>query len=199
MLLVSLTGGMATGKSRVARMLESLGCHVIHADELGHQVLAPGGEAAGEVVARFGTEILDTDGTINRRRLAALVFDNAERLAALNNIVHPAVRARQQQIVEQIAASEPDAIIVVEAAIHIETGNYRNFDKVILAVCDEEEQIRRAMARDGLSREEVVSRLRRQMPLSAKREYADYVIDTTGDYENTLRQTRAVYNLLKSL
>lgn len=198
MTLVALTGGLATGKSFVGEALRDLGCYLIQADELGHQVLSRDGEAYAEVIRRFGTHILDQGGSIDRRRLAGIVFNDPERLKVLNSIVHPAVRERERQMMTGIAARDPDAIIVVEAAIHIETGGYKNYQKLILVVCTEQQQIERAMKRDNLTREEVEARLRRQMPLSEKRKYADYVIDTSGEKEATLAQVREVYNRIKS-
>lgn len=199
MLKVGLTGGLATGKSFVGAALAEMGCHLIKADELGHQVLLPGGEAYDGVVREFGAGILNPDGTIDRKRLAAEVFDNPERLAALNRLVHPPVIRREEEFVAQLAAREPGAIAVVEAAILIETGSYKRFDAIILAVCGEQQQVERAVLRDGSDPEEVRARIRRQMPLDEKRKYATYIIDTSGSKEDTLRQTRAVYNLLRSI
>jgi dephospho-CoA kinase len=199
MLKVGLTGGLATGKSFVGAALAELGCYLIKADELGHQVLLPGGEAYDGVVREFGARILNPDGTIDRKRLAAKVFDNPERLAALNRLVHPPVIRREEEFVAKIAAREPGAIAVVEAAILIETGSYKRFDAIILAVCGEEQQVERAVLRDGSDPEVVRARIRRQMPLDEKRKYATYIIDTSGSKEDTLRQTRAVYNLLRSI
>lgn len=199
MLKVGLTGGLATGKSFVGAALADMGCHLIKADELGHQVLLPGGEAYDGVIREFGARILNPDGTIDRKRLAAEVFDNPERLAALNRLVHPPVIRREEEFVAQVAAREPGAIAVVEAAILIETGSYKRFDAIILAVCGEEQQVERAVLRDGSDPEVVRARIRRQMPLDEKRKYATYIIDTSGSKEDTLRQTRAVYNLLRSI
>ena len=198
-MLVALTGGMATGKSHVGKILESLGCHLIEADALGHLALSPGGEAFAPAVAEFGTGILKSNGSIDRKSLAAIVFTNPEKLHALNAIVHPAVARLQQGKVEAIQKRDPNAIIVVEAAIHIETGGYKRYQKLILVICEEQEQVKRAMARDGANREEVLARIAQQMPLSEKRKYADYVIDTSGTPEDTRRQTVEVYNSLRGL
>jgi dephospho-CoA kinase len=198
MLKVGLTGGLATGKSFVGEALRDLGCHLIKADELGHEVIEPGGEAHQAVVREFGPQILDDSGAIDRRKLAAEVFDHPERLALLNSLVHPHVIRREQELMQAIAGRHPRAIAVVEAAILIETGSHRRFDKLILAVCDQEQQIERAMRRDGASREDVLARLSRQMPLAEKVAYADYIIDTSGDKETTLLRTREVYNQLRA-
>ena len=199
MLLVALTGGMATGKSHVGKILESLGCHLIEADALGHLALSPDGEAFAPTVAEFGVGILKSNGSIDRKALAAIVFNNPEKLHVLNAIVHPAVAGLQQGKVEAIQKRDPNAIVVVEAAIHIETGGYIRYQKLILVICDEQEQVKRAMARDHANREEVLARIAQQIPLSEKRKYADYVIDTSGTPEGTRRQTLEVYNSLRGL
>jgi dephospho-CoA kinase len=199
MLRVGLTGGLGSGKSFVGKALADVGCLLIQADELGHAVIEPGAEAYDQVVAEFGREILNPDGTIDRRRLGAEVFGQPERLERLNALVHPPVRARTLKLIEAFAAREPNGIAVSEAAILIETGSYRNYARLIVAVCREEQQIERAMGRDHLTREEVLDRMRRQMPLEEKVKYADYVVDTSGTKERTLEQTRAVYQSLRSL
>jgi dephospho-CoA kinase len=198
-LRVGLTGGLATGKSFVGRTLASLGCHLIRNDDLGHAVMLPGGEAYDGIVREFGTEILNPDGTIDRRKLANLVFNDvhtSDRLSVLNALVHPPVRARTRAELEAFEKTNPDGIAVVEAAILIETGSFRDYQKLIVAVCGAEQQIDRAMARDGLTREEVLNRLSRQMPLAEKARHADYVIDTSGTKESTVAQTKIVYDAL---
>ena len=142
---------------------------------------------------------MNEDGTINRRRLGAIVFGNPERLEKLNSLVHPPVRERTRKLLDDFARTNPDGIAVTEAAILVETGGYRNCARLIVAVCREEQQIERAMARDHLTREEVLDRMRRQMPLKEKVKYADYVVDTSGTKEHTLEQIRAVYDSLRSL
>ncbi|HWB82700.1 MAG TPA: dephospho-CoA kinase [Bryobacteraceae bacterium] len=198
MLKVGLTGGLACGKTFVGEALAECGCFLIHADELGHEVLAPGGPAYQPVVNEFGREILAPDGTINRRLLAARVFNDPARLERLNSLVHPPVRERQDKLIAEFAAREPHGIAVVEAAILIETGIYKQFDRIILVTCQEEQQVARALRRGALETD-VRARLSRQMPLEEKRKFADYVIDTSGDKAATLRQTRAVYEALRRI
>ena len=166
MLRVGLTGGLASGKSLVGRALAELGCLLIQADELGHQVLEPAGEAYEDVIRQFGPEIVRADRTIDRPKLAALVFHDSQRLAALNALVHPPVWARERSLLDEYAAAHPHGVAVVEAAILVETGSYRNYAKLIVAVCSEEQQIERAMSRGGMTREQVLDRLSRQMPLA---------------------------------
>lgn len=199
MLRIGLTGGLACGKSFVGEALASYGCYLIRADELGHEALARGGAAFEPAVAEFGRDILDPAGEIDRRRLAARVFGDAEALARLNRLVHPAVQRREEQLMAEFRAREPQGIAVVEAAILIENGRYKNFDHLILVTCSEEQQVARAIHRGGLDEAEVRARLSRQMPLAEKRKFADFVIDTSGAKQETLRQTRAVYETLRRI
>lgn len=199
MLKAGLTGGLATGKTFVGGELVCLGCHLIQADELGHDVLLPGAEAYAAVLREFGPDILDQEGRIDRRRLAAEVFGKPERLAVLDALVHPPVIRREEEMMARFAAGDPHGIVVVEAAILIETGSWRRFDRIVLVVCEEEQQVRRAMKRDGVERDQALARIRRQLPLEEKLRYAHYVIDTSGAKEDTLRQTRAVCEELRRL
>jgi dephospho-CoA kinase len=199
MLRVGLTGGLASGKSFVGRALRDLGCFLIEADELGHQVMARGAEAYPQILTEFGPAILNENEEIDRRKLGAIVFENPDLLAKLNAIVHPAVRARSSRLTEAFSQQDPHGIIVYEAAILVETGSFREYNRLIVASCTEEQQVERAVLRDHLTREEVYHRLRRQMPLEEKVKYADYVIDTSGTKEHTLDQTRTVYASLRRL
>jgi dephospho-CoA kinase len=198
MLRVGLTGGYASGKSFVGRVFGEMGCLLIEADQLGHRVMAKGAEAYDPIVAEFGEGILDDHGAIDRRKLGALAFANPEMLAKLSAIIHPYVRARARRLTEVRAEHEPDGICIYEAAILVETGSFRDFDRLIVAACTEEQQIERAILRDHLTRDEVLNRLSRQMPLEEKVKYAHYVIDTSGTKERTLDQTRTVYASLRS-
>jgi dephospho-CoA kinase len=199
MLHVGLTGGLASGKSVVGRELERLGCRVIRLDEIGHQVLAPDGEAYAAVIAAFGAGILRPDNTIDRGVLARRVFADPEQLAKLNALVHPPIRERARAIAGDFAQTHPEAILVTEAAIMIETGSYRDYDRVILTVCRSEQQVERAIARGKMTREEAVERIRRQMPAEEKKRFANYVIDTSGSEEHTLQQTRSLFERLRSI
>jgi len=196
---VGLTGGLASGKSFVGEALAGYGCFVIQADELGHEVLAPGGEAYEAVVREFGSEMLEATGRIDRRQLAARVFGNPEALARLNALVHPPVVRREERLFAEFAVREPKGIAVVEGAILIENGSYHRFDRLILVTCSEDQQVQRAMHRDGVTEGEVRARLSRQMPLAEKRKFAHFVIDTSGLKEDTLRQARAVYEELRRI
>ncbi len=199
MLKVGLTGGYASGKSFVAITLQNLGCHLIYADKLGHAVLEPDGEAYQSVLELFGPEILAPDGTINRKQLGSIVFASPDLLERLTAIVHPAVFRLEEKMLARIAQIDPEGIAVIEAAILIETGRYRWFDRIILTVCSRDAQIARGINRDALTREQVLARLLKQIPNEEKRRYADYVIDTDGPKTQTLRQIRKVFFELMQL
>ena len=179
--------------------LAGWGCLLIEADELGHEVLRPGGEAYEPVIREFGSDVLDAGGEIDRRRLAARVFGNPEALARLNALVHPPVVRREEQFIAGFAAREPKGIAVVVGAVLIETGSYKRFDRLVLVTCSAQQQLDRAMRRDGATEAEVRARLGQQMSFDQKRQFADYVIDTSGSKQDTLRQTRAVYEELRRI
>lgn len=199
MLKVGLTGGLASGKTFVAGVLEKLGCHVAYADRMGHETLDPGGEAYEDVIRAFGREILTPNGSIDRKKLGSIVFAERTRLDELNSLIHPHVFRRQEAFFAEVERADPAGVAVVEAAIMIESGSYKRYDKLVLAVCPPEMQIRRFMARDGATEAPARARLERQMPLAEKIRYADFVIDTSGAKEDTERQVREVYCQLKEL
>jgi dephospho-CoA kinase len=194
-----LTGGLASGKSFVGRALADLGCYLIEADKLGHEVMMPGAEAYDAIVREFGREILDSEGRINRRKLSGIVWNDPQRLEKLSSFVHPPVQKREEIRIAEIERTDPRAIVVVEAAIRVETGRYKSFDRLIVVTCDSEQQMERALERGSYNKAEVLARLSRQLPLEEKLRVADYVIDTSGSKEATLEQVRTVYGKLRSL
>jgi dephospho-CoA kinase len=198
-LRVGLTGGLASGKSFVGRALADLGCYLIEADKLGHEVMMPGAEAYEGIVEEFGPTVLDEEGRINRRKLSGFVWGNPERLEKLNSLVHPPVREREERRMAEIARSDARAIAVVEAAILVETGRYKSFDRLIVVTCPAKQQMERALERGSYNKEEILAILSRQLPLEEKLRVADYVIDTSGSKEATLEQVRKVYGSLRSL
>jgi dephospho-CoA kinase len=193
MLIAGLTGGMACGKSFVARALAELGAQIIEADDLGHEVLRPGGDAYQPVVAAFGPVVLDPAGNIDRSVLASRVFGNPAELERLNAIVHPAVRNLAQRRTAEVGERDPHAVVVYVAAILLESGAYHDVQKIIVVSCAREQQIERAMDRPGATEQDVLARLERQMPLDEKKKRADYIIDTSGTRDDTLRQTTLVW------
>ena len=196
MLRVGLTGGLASGKSFAASEFERLGCHVLQADELGHKILAEDPGAQNEIIREFGTGMLSEDGAINRKALAAAVFSDKQRLARLNAIIHPRVFSRLDRFFAETEAREPDSIAMVEAAIMIESGSYKRYQRLVLTACSRETQIERFVRREGASRNAAEARIARQMPVNEKRRFAHFLIDTEGTKEETLRQVQQVYRQL---
>ncbi|MCW5963692.1 MAG: dephospho-CoA kinase [Bryobacterales bacterium] len=194
---MGLTGGLASGKSFVGETLAELGCHLMKADEVGHRLLEPDGAAYARVVGIFGPAILGDDGRIDRARLGAAVFGNVGLLEKLNQIIHPLVFAEEDQFLNDVATRDPGGIGVVEAAILIETGNYRSFDKILVAWCPPEIQIERSIRR-GMSRAEAAARLSHQLPLHQKLALADAVVDTSGSKDATRLQVIEVHKKLQA-
>jgi dephospho-CoA kinase len=197
MLNVGLTGGIACGKSTVARMLVENGAVLIDFDELAHTVQEPEGAVWREIVRHFGEEILNEDRTIDRRRLGKTVFADREKRELLNRIVHPAIFEEWQRRLEEIRKANTDAIVISDIPLLIEAGMKELVDLVLLVYITPEEQIRRAMARDGFSREEAERRLAAQMPIEEKLRWADIVIRNGGSPEETGRAVSDVWVELK--
>lgn len=197
MLLVGLTGGIASGKSLVARVFKDLGAHVIDADRIVHELLAPRQEAWQAVVDHFGRGILHPDNMIDRRRLGETVFNDTGKRQWLNSCLHPKVFAAYTCRVQHIREREPRAIVVLDAALLIETGYHRTMDTVVVVYADVEQQISRLMMRDALNRDQALARIGSQMPLAEKRSHANHVIDNTGDPEETKRRAAEVFEKLR--
>ena len=194
-----LTGGVASGKSTVARMLEGLGARIIDADRIGHELLHPPHPTYQELVRRFGNEILDSTGEIDRRRLGAIVFADAANLRQLNAILHPPIIAQVGELAAHYHAENPRAVVVVDAALLFEAGIGARFTKVLVVWCRPEQQVERLMAKTGLSRPEAEQRIAAQMPVEQKRRRADYAIDSSGSLDNTRAQVEALYPELQRL
>jgi dephospho-CoA kinase len=197
MLIVALTGGIATGKSVVARFLEERGCAVHSADVAAHEVMAPGGPAWKMLTAHFGPSILNSDRTINRPRLGGIVFADEVERRFLNSVVHPLVLRKKKEIVARLEREKKMEIFVSEAALTIEAGYAGFYDKVIVVFCRPKVQLARLMARDGLSPEAALQKIRAQMPQEQKKSRADYLIDTSGSLSDTESRADRIFRRLK--
>jgi len=205
MLRVGLTGGIGCGKSTVAAMMSELGCHIINADKMAHVLIAPGGPAYDEVVRQFGTHILAPDGSIDRARLASIVFGDANRLASLNAIVHPRVLREIDREFDRLAGIDPHGVTVVEAALLIESGYHQKLDRLVLATCTREQQLERlthpSLGR-AMSPEQAERRIASQMPPEEKREAAAGMIDEvdcSGSLDYTRRQVQTLVEHLRQM
>jgi dephospho-CoA kinase len=183
---VGLTGGIASGKTTVGGFLQDLGAFVVDADRVARVVVEPGGSAYDEVLIRFGGGIVDAAGRIDRPALGTLVFGDDDARNDLNTIIHPHVRAEARRLFDECAREGRSRVAVFDAALLVETGAYRDYDRLVVVSCDESTQLRRLLAR-GLDTPAARARIAAQFPLSRKIAVADHVIDTNG----TLAQTRA--------
>ena len=193
-IIIGLTGNIGTGKSTVLQMLAELGAEIIDADKLAHEVIAPGGPAYGAVVETFGQDIVKPDGQIDRGKLGDIVFRDPEALARLEALVHPAVLARTQELIEQAEAP----VVVVEAIKLLESGLARQLcDAVWVVTCRPEQQLARVMAQRGLTEAQARLRMEAQPPQEEKIAQADVVIDNSGTIEETRKQVRAAWLAMK--
>ncbi len=199
MLLVGLTGGIASGKSAVSKIFKSLGAYVIDADVIAHDLIKPGLPAWSEIVERFERKILSGDGSINRKLLGGIIFKDPAKREVLNSILHPKIFEEAERQRKEIEKEDPDAIILFDVALLVETRAYERVDVVILVYAGEELQIRRIMERDGLTRADAIERISAQMPSEEKIRYADYIIDTSGLQEEVEGQTMEIFKKLKDL
>jgi len=206
MIKVGLTGGIASGKSVVGEMFAKLGAHVIQADAISHELMQPGQAVYEEVVRHFGREILNADGTVNRPRLAEAAFGapgsgSSSRVEELNKIVHPAVIRRQDEWMEEVGRADPDAVAMVEAALILEAGAAKRFDRLVVVTCRIEQRTERFAARTKLpleaARAEVTRRMAAQLPDEEKIKVANFVIDNSGSLDATEKQVRDVWQKLK--
>ena len=210
MLKVGLTGGIAVGKSVVGEMFVALGAHLVQADRIAHWLMQPGEAVYNEVVRHFGREILNPDGSINRAKLAEAAFGpasedegkRASRIDELNRIVHPVVIRSQDEWMHAIGMQDPHAVAIVEAALLLEAGAAKRFDRLIVVTCTEDQRVARFAARQKMdlesARKEVVRRMAAQLPDEEKIKAADYVIDNSGSLDHTREQARKIWEKLRT-
>jgi dephospho-CoA kinase len=193
-IIAGLTGGIASGKSTVAAMLAEAGARIIDADKIAREVVAPGLPAFRDILARFGRGVLLPTGEIDRQRLGDIIFNDPAQKARLNAIVHPRVYRRTEAMIAEIAASEPDAVVVLDIPLLLETGIERNLSAVIVVYVPQDLQLRRLMARDRIDAGSALARIRSQMPIEEKRRLASVVIDNSGSLADTRRQALSVFS-----
>jgi dephospho-CoA kinase len=193
MLVVGLTGGIASGKTVVANMFRSLGTELIDADAISRELVHPGAPCWREIVDHFGESILGDDSRLNRKRLAEIIFRDSDARVWLNRLLHPQILELIRERIGRVQQQNPRRLIVVEAALLIETGTYKEFDRVVVVAANEQTQRVRLMERDGLNLEEAKRRIETQLPIKEKVKVADYVIDNEGSLEEVKRQVVELY------
>ncbi|HMP65853.1 MAG TPA: dephospho-CoA kinase [Pyrinomonadaceae bacterium] len=198
MIKAGLTGSIAVGKTFVCDVLRELGCHIIDADVISRDVVGPETDGLKQIVREFGPLVLKEDGELDRGKLGEIVFADPAKRQLLNSIVHPLVIEEQNRLIRALEEEYPDGIVVVDAALMIESGGYKRFDKLIVVFCDPELQLRRLMERNGLSEAEARQRIDSQMPHEEKKRFATHLIDTSGGFEEPRRQTEKIFRELST-
>lgn len=199
MILVGLTGGVATGKSTIAKMFERCGAYTIDADLLARKVVEPGTPAWRAIVRAFGKTVLNPDHTLNRRAISALVFANPTKLRRLERIIHPRVAREQAKLTRQAAREDPRAVVIYDVPLLFEAGIERRVKKIVVVTADRQTQITRLKRRNGFTRAEALRRIRSQMPIKLKRAEADYLLDGTTARSHLLVKVRRIYRELRAL
>ena len=197
MLKVGLTGSIATGKSFVCEVFRELGCHVIDADRTARHVVKAGTPGLAKIADEFGPDVITADGELDRPKMAAIIFADEQKRLLLNSIIHPLVFEVQNKWLAEREAEDPKGIAIVDAALTIESGGYKRFDKLIVVWCEPAIQLQRLELRDDLPETDAKKRIAAQMPQEEKKLYADFLIDTSNGYEDTRRQVIEVYEKLK--
>jgi dephospho-CoA kinase len=199
MLIIGLTGGVASGKTAVSQILREEGAYIIDADQIARELVQPNTPAWNELKRVFGNEILKKDGAIHRKRLAAKIYADPEQRDLLDRILHPRIKAEMGRRMKEIGQKDPDAIVVIDAALLIELGDHREMDKVIVVTSTETQQIQRLRDRNGMTPEEARRILSSQMPLEEKMKVADFIVRNEGSFEETKRRVTEVFQELKRM
>lgn len=197
MIKVGLTGSISVGKSYVLKKFEELGCYVLDADITAREVVAKGTIGLEKIVAEFGAEILNADGSLDRAKLGSIVFADEKKRLLLNSIVHPLVHEAQAKWLAEVENKDKNAIAIIDAALMIESGNHRRMDKLIVVWCDPDEQLKRLMKRNGINEQEAKRRIAAQLSQDEKKSHADLLIDTTDGFAETDKQVAEIYLALK--
>jgi dephospho-CoA kinase len=199
MLIVGLTGGVASGKTAVSQVLKEEGAYIIDADQIARELVLPHKPAWSELIRAFGQEILQEDGSIQRKKLADKVFADPKQRKLLNQILHPRIKEEMDRRAKEIGEKYPEAIVVIDAPLIIELGDHREMDKLIVVTSTQTQQIERLKDRDGTNPEEALRIVSSQMPLKEKLKFADYLIRNEGSMEETKKRAREVYQELKKV
>jgi len=199
MLLVGLTGGMCAGKSSVSTMFAELGCLIIDADQLSRKLVEPDAPAWKRIVKLFGKDALNRDRTLDRKKIAGIIFEDGAKRKLLNSILHPLIIKEEERLVKEAASRGDHRIAIVSAALMIETGTYKRFEKIVVVACSKEIQIERIMKREKVTRKEALQRWSAQLSSREKKKHANYIINTSGPFSQTRKQVVQIYEKLRRL
>jgi len=198
-LLVGITGGMGSGKTLAAAIFLEFGAHILDADTICRKLVEPGQPALKEISESFGENIINEFGNLDRKKLAQVIFFDSKKKKELENILHPRVFEFEKLKYKNICQKDPKALVIIDAALLIESGNYMRMDKVIVVNTDRKTQIERVMARSSLERDEVIARIDNQMPIKEKIKYADFVLDNFSDKISLRKKVKDLYEKLSFL
>jgi len=199
MLIVGLTGGVASGKTAASQALKEEGAYIIDADQIARELVQPHQPAWNELIRAFGKEILQEDGSLHRKKLADKVFADPKQRKRLNQILHPRIKEEMDRRTKEIGQKDPEAIVVIDAPLLVELGDHHEMDKLIVVTSTQTQQIERLKDRDGISPEEALRILSSQMPLGEKIKLADFVIGNEGSLGETKKRAREVFKELKKV
>ena len=199
MLIVGLTGGVASGKTAVSRVLREEGAYIIDADQIARELVQPHKPAWNELVRAFGKEILQEDRSVDRKELADKIFADPEQRKVLNQILHPRIKEEMDRRTKEIGQKDPEAIVVIDAPLLVELGVYRKVDQLIVITSTQMQQMERLKERDGRSPEEALRLFSSQMPVEEKVKLADFVIRNEGSLEETKKRAKEVFKELKKV
>jgi dephospho-CoA kinase len=199
MLIVGLTGGVASGKTAVSQVLKEEGAYIIDADQIARELVQPHKPAWNELIKAFGKEILQEDGFIHRKKLADKVFADPKKRKLLNQILHPRIKEEMDRRTKEIGQKDPEAIVVIDAPLIVELGDHREMDKLIVVASTQTQQIERLKERDGIGPEEALRILSSQMPVEEKVNLADFVIRNEGSLEETKKRAKEVFKELRKV
>jgi dephospho-CoA kinase len=199
MLIVGLTGGVASGKTMLSQALKEEGAYIIDADQIAKELVQPQQPAWNEIIREFGEDILQEDGSIHRKKLAAQVFADSKKRKRLNQILHPRIKEEMDRRTQAIGQKDPEAIVVIDAPLIVELGDHREMDKLIVVISTQTQQVERLKERDGINPEEALKILSSQMPVEEKVKWADFVIRNEGSLEETKKRVKEVFQELKKV
>ena len=197
MLIVGLTGGVASGKTTVSQVLKEEGAYILDADQMARELVKPHTPAWRKLVKVFGKDILREDGSLHRKKLADKVFTNLRQRKLLNQILHPRIRKEMERRAKEIGQKDPEAVVVIDAPLLVELGDHRKMDKLIVVTSTQTQQIERLKERDGISSEEALRIFSSQMPVEDKVKLADFVIRNEGSFQETKKKTKEVFQELE--
>ncbi|MEN8154620.1 MAG: dephospho-CoA kinase [Acidobacteriota bacterium] len=195
---IGLTGGICTGKTFVLNVLKELNCYTMKADVVAKEIIfSDDSEISDQIIKVFGSDIYDKDSGLNKEKFSKIIFEDVEKRDFINNFIHPLVTKERDKVFNDLVKAKIEGFFIYESALLVESGTYKNFDKILVTYTNYDEQIKRLTERDSIDIERAEKMIKAQFPLSEKLKVADFTIDTTGTLENSRTKTLETFHLLK--